>query len=534
MRSVLPRRGQVHLAWIAFLASVGVLGLLVALLFWESSSPTSGKTGQTLILHCAAGIKPPIEVAVRDYEKATGVKVQIQYNGSQSLLSGIEVSRRGDLYLPADDSYLLLARDKGLVAEVLPLARMKPVLAVPKGNPKRLHSLDDLVQRKAKIAQANPAAAAVGKVAREALEKHGRWNDIEKLIVVQKGTVNDVANDIVIGAVDAGIVWDSTIPQYPALERVDLAELAQTTAVVSIGVLTCGKEPTAALQLARYLAARDRGLVHFKDKGFEPVEGDTWVEVPEVRLLAGAMLRPAIEQTIAAFEEREGVKVTRVYNGCGILVAQMRAVPASPPRERGEAPQDGGNRGTPDAFFACDQSFMEQVHDLFLDPVSVSRNQLVILVQKGNPHQIRALRDLAKPRLRVGIGHEKQCAMGVLTQETLLQSKLQNPVMKNVKVQSPTGDMLVNQMRTGSLDAVVAYISNAAESADQLDAIPIDIPCAVATQPYAVSKDSTHKQLMGRLLDAIRARQSRERFEALGFRWPATPLVEESRRDGKP
>jgi molybdenum ABC transporter molybdate-binding protein len=506
MRSALSRLGQVHLAWLAFLGSVGLLAALIGLLILESFPSAPDKTDQTLVLHCAAGIKAPIEEAVRDYEKATGVKVSLQYGGSQTLLSGIEVSHRGDLYLPGDDSYLLLARDKGLVAEVLPLARMKPVLAVPKGNPKQLRSFDDLVRQKVRIAQANPAAAAVGKLAREALEKQGRWSDIAGLVAVEKGTVNDVANDIVLGAVDAGIVWDATVRQYPGLEMVALPELAEATARVSIGVLTCGNAPTSALHLARYLAARDRGLVRFKEKEFEPVEGDAWAEKPEVRLLAGAMLRPAVEETIAAFEEREGVQVTRVFNGCGILVAQMRAT-------------QGG--GVPDAFFACDLSFMEQVNDLFLDAVNVSQNQLVILVDKGNPHNIQTLRDLAKPGLRVGVGHEKQCALGVLTQETLLQGKVQGQVMKNVKVQTPTGDMLVNQMRTGSLDAVVVYISNAAEARGALDAIPVEnIPCAVATQPFAISKESTHKHLMGRLLDAIRARQSRERFEALGFKWP--------------
>jgi hypothetical protein len=41
----------------------------------------------------------------------------------------------------------------------------------------------------------------------------------------------------------------------------------------------------------------------------------------------------------------------------------------------------------------------------------------------------------------------------------------------------------------------------------------------VATQPYAVAKDSEHKQLAQRLLAAIRARQSEERFLSEGFRW---------------
>ena len=38
------------------------------------------------------------------------------------------------------------------------------------------------------------------------------------------------------------------------------------------------------------------------------------------------MLRPAIEETVTEFEKREGVRVSRVYNGCGILATQPFAV----------------------------------------------------------------------------------------------------------------------------------------------------------------------------------------------------------------
>jgi hypothetical protein len=75
-------------------------------------------------------------------------------------------------------------------------------------------------------------------------------------------------------------------------------------------------------------------------------------------------------------------------------------------------------------------------------------------------------------------------------------------------------------MRTGSLDAAVAYLSNAAGAADDLDAIRITgLPCSIATQPFAVARDSAHKQLALRLLAAIRAQDSRERFASEGFRW---------------
>jgi len=141
-------------------------------------------------------------------------------------------------------------------------------------------------------------------------------------------------------------------------------------------------------------------------------------------------------------------------------------------------------------------------------------------VHKGNPRNIASLRDLTKPGLRVGIGHEKQCAMGWITQKTFDESGLKTQLMQNVTVQTPTGDMLVNQLRTGSLDAAVAYLSNAAGAGDFLDAVQIQgIPCAVAVQPWAVSEETRYSQLAGRLFDQIRSAESQEIFAAEGFRW---------------
>ncbi|RPH37293.1 MAG: hypothetical protein EHM91_15230, partial [Planctomycetota bacterium] len=176
----------------------------------------------------------------------------------------------------------------------------------------------------------------------------------------------------------------------------------------------------------------------------------------------------------------------------------------------------------PDLYFACDTQFMNDVKDQFATPVDVSLNQLVILVPKGNPQGVKSLKDLGKPGLKIGIGHEKQCALGVLTQETLRQSRVQEAVMKNVAVQTPTGDMLVNQMRTGSLDAVVAYISNAVYAADLLEPIAVDIPCALAVQPVAVGRESKRSNLADRLIEAIKSPESRKQFENEGFRWKGT------------
>src|SRR6185295_18806017 len=137
---------------------------------WWIAKPTSpDPSSSPLIVYCAAGLKPPIERAAREYEKLYGGSIQVQYGGSGTLLSNLRVSRRGDLFLAADQSYLDIARTNGLVDEIVPLAYLTPVLAVRKSNPKRLSSMQDLVTRNATLAFANPEAAAIGKVTRDLL-----------------------------------------------------------------------------------------------------------------------------------------------------------------------------------------------------------------------------------------------------------------------------------------------------------------------------------------------------------------------------
>lgn len=491
----------------AVVATLAILGLLIASLVERPAKPVASQTEaspaeQPLMVYCAASNREVMEAVRADYEQEFGVPVEVQYGASQTLLASLEVSGSGDLYLPADDSFLASAGQRGLIDDEFALADMQALVAVPKGNPKQIAKLDDLLRDELRVAQGSFEATAIGKVTKAALEATGQWEQLKQHTAVFKTTVNEVANDVKIGAVDAGIVYGPVLHDYDTLEGISIPELAPIHSRVAVALLKSSTRPQAAVRFARYLGARDKGLVRYREFGFAPVDGDSWTAQPELTLYAGSMLRPAIEETISEFERREGVKVTRVYNGCGILVAQMKA---------GEVP---------DAYFACDAEFMNQVKDIFPTPESVSQNELVILVEKGNPHDIKSLKDLSQPGLRVGIGHEKQCAMGWLTQRTFAESGLQTELMKNVVVQTPTGDMLVNQMRSGSLDAAVAYLSNAAGAAEFLDAIRIQgIPCSIATQPYGVARDSEHRQLGERLLRAIRTKESQEKFAREGFRW---------------
>ena len=467
-------------------------------------SPSGGE-GQTLTVYCAAGLKPAIEPLLKEFEQRYKLPALIQYGGSGTLLSNLQVARSGDLFIAGDASYQEIARSKGLVAELLPLARQRPVIAVRKGNPKGIRALEDLARADVRLALANPDAASIGKQGQAILKNAGLWDRIDERVRkdgVFKPTVNEVANDVKLGAVDAGITWDATLSQYPELEGVRAPALDKAVEEVQVGVLTWTKQPTAALRLARFLNCRESSPV-FQAHGFEPVDGDVWEWAPEVTFYCGSVNRRAVEKVIKAFEQREGVTINTIYNGCGILTAQMRTI------------NQKGGAGFPDVYMACDRYYLENVKNWFQEDRDLSDARIVIAAQKGNPKNIQTLNDLAKPGFRVAVGQPEQCTIGALTRILLQKEGIYDAVMANVVQQTASSAMLVPTVTTSSVDAAIAYNTDTRAEADKIVVIPIDSPNALAIQPFSIARSSDSKYLGRRLLEKLRS--SRKDFEEAGF-----------------
>jgi len=524
------RSGRVNSFLLACGGAIAVLFVLGAVLYRLNNSSRGGIAGRSvsqaadrvdgeledvddsprsgvLLMYCAAGIRLPVERVVTDYKSEYGVLVQIQYGGSNTLLSQIEVARTGDLYLAADDSYTRLAKEKGLVQETLPLAVMRPVIAVKQGNPKNILGVDDLVRDDVTTALGNPDQAAIGRTTRDLLTASADWERVESHVTktgVFKPTVPEVANDVKLGSADAAIVWDTTLALYPDLEGIRTPELDVGTANVTVAVMTDSPQATEALRFARYLSARDRGLIRFKENGFEAVEGDVWAEVPQITFFCGSVNRRAVGDVIRQFEQREGVQVNTVYNGCGILTAQMKTI-----RDQ----QQGA--GFPDTYMACDRYYLESVKDWFQEDMDISDTEVVIAVPKGNPAGIDNLQDLTKEGMRVAVGQPDQCTIGVLTRQVLQAEGVYEEVMNNVVMQTPTSAMLVPTVTTGSVNAALAYATDTKAEADKVDTISIPSPAAKAIQPFAIARSSQHKELGRRLYQAVAS--ARERFESAGF-----------------
>jgi len=495
---------------------VTLAGLVLTLMAWRGAFSSNMHT-DPVVVYCAAGVMPAVRPVAEQYEAEFGIPIELISGSSGTLeaqIRSLEGVRSGDLYIPAaQDPFIdrnLVGGEssqetgqKPFIKEVIPLARFSLVLAVNPECEEKITSLDDLIgpQREVDFVIANKQAA-VGRKTREILESAGRWEEV-RAAADQVATVTEATALVDLGvAADAGFIWDANARQQ-GLHIVDLPELAAEPSLISVGVIASSTNPTGALRFARYLAAPKKSQVSFKRLHYEPVQGDPWEPgIPEVVLFSGGVNRDAIELTIAEFERREGCKVQATFDGCGSLVASMNAG------------QD------PDAYFACDVSFLTMVEDRFQTGVEVTDTDMVMLVRPGNPKGIRSIEDLAREGIAFGIADETKSALGKLSVDLLKSRGIYERAVKNRKLESPTAHFLIPQLtQSDALDAVIVYRANCHYIDSAAEIVPIDDPRASAVQPFAVHQQAKYPQLTERLQKAISSAKSRQRFEEFGFRW---------------
>ncbi|MBI3830063.1 MAG: substrate-binding domain-containing protein [Planctomycetes bacterium] len=504
-------------------ASLAAFGALAALLYVTGGKPeqagapkaeadgSGGAPRESIVVYCAVGLRPPVELAAKRFQAETGTQVDLDYDNSGSLLGKLKLEKaanpHGDLYIPADDSFIGLAREAELIREVLPLARFRAVLAVKPGNPKQIKALDDLLRSDVTFVICEEKAA-VGRVSKQVLQQAGKFEALKAKAKSEKATVTEAA--MVVQAsneVDAAFVWDSTARQFK-LDIMETPELKSAAATIAASVIATSPHPTAALRFARYLCAPEKGAKIFEEKFYEPLPGDPWAVTPALTLFAGGTNRIAVEATLKAFEAREGCTLNTTFAGCGTLNGMIET-----------------GRGNPDLYLTCDASFLTKVADRFEVPEDVATTQLTILVRKEKADAIHSLEDLGKEGISLGVGDEELGALGMLTAKVLKERGLYDAVRKNVKVTSPTAHELVLQVEAhDKLDAAIVYRVNCNRiDKEKLFTLSVEGPTAVANQNVAVARNTQNHQLAERLLKQLLSLDSRAHFEVEGFKWKARP-----------
>ncbi len=256
--------------------SLLIVPLATCLFFLLKDDQADSYVVAELEVFCAAGLRAAVEDVAQQYEVEYGVKMRLNYGGSGQLYGSLKL-RGGDLYIPADSSYIEVGENEGVIRKSMPLSYLTAGIVVPKGNSLGISSLADLARPEMKVGIA-VKSAAVGKFTHEVLAKTGLLERIKSGRLSKFPTVNEVGAQVKLGALDAGIIWDALMSQYGELEFIRVPEFDAEPKLAAVGVIESSEHQTQALHFARYLAAKDKGGEVFQKHGFEIKDGFYWSE----------------------------------------------------------------------------------------------------------------------------------------------------------------------------------------------------------------------------------------------------------------
>jgi len=189
-----------------------LIGLILGVACSAAFHLLTGITPQReIVVFAGAAAAPVYKEAAILFERRYGVKVVLNLGGSGALLTALEITRSGDVYIPGSPEYLVLAKQRGIVnftaSEPKILAYLVPAIIVQKGNPKNITKLEDLAKPGIRVGIADPKSVCIGLYAKELLEKNRLWEAVSKNIVTYAASCEATAQLIYTGAVDAIIGW---------------------------------------------------------------------------------------------------------------------------------------------------------------------------------------------------------------------------------------------------------------------------------------------------------------------------------------
>jgi len=253
----------------------------VALFYQLQTTNTSKK----IVVFAGSAASPVYNETVPMFETKTGITVEIHLGGSGSLLSSMQITKTGDIYIPGSPDYLLKANNSGVInlntTQTKILAYLVPAIIVQKGNPKNITTLEDLAKPGITIAIGDPESVCVGLYAKELLEANGLWNAVSPNIVTYAQSCEATAALIPTKAVDVVIGWNVFYDWTP--DKADIVWITPTQipkiSYIPGVVSVFATDKTTPQSFLDFIASSDASAIWAK-YGYFATEQDARVHAP--------------------------------------------------------------------------------------------------------------------------------------------------------------------------------------------------------------------------------------------------------------
>lgn len=207
---------------------------------------------EPLGLWCAAAMREPMDEIISAFKKETGTDLEKTFGASGAVIAQMDISRRGDVYISADEDFMSQAQQKKLVGSSVKIAKLEMVLAVAKGNPKHISSLDDLVRENLKVGIAQVNSTAAGRITKEKLGS--KFDKIHPNIKYEALVIGDLANAVDIGSIDVAFLWKPIALQHASkMDWIDFEGNEAWISWVCAAPLHSSKHPNSADKFVHWL-----------------------------------------------------------------------------------------------------------------------------------------------------------------------------------------------------------------------------------------------------------------------------------------
>jgi molybdate transport system substrate-binding protein len=221
----------------------------------------------------------------------------------------------------------------------------------------------------------------------------------------------------------------------------------------------------------------------------------------EIKVFAAASLTAAFTKIGEDFTAANGgTKVTFNFAGSQALATQIQqAAPA-------------------DVFASADITNMDKVKDLVGTPQNFASNLLQIVVEKGNPKNVKGLGDLANPDLKVVLAAPDVPAGKYAAQILGKAGVTVKPVSQEDNVKA-----VVTKVSLGEADAGIVYVTDVTAGGDKVEGVEIPkTQNVVATYPIATVKASKAQDKAQKFMDLVLSDQGQQVLKQYGFLPPPT------------
>ena len=230
----------------------------------ESTEPVE------LLVYSGAGLKNAMEDIKTAYEAEHNVTITYVYAGSTQLISQIEMSGKGDVFIVGSENAYNAAKEDGYANETYyQVAHHTPCIAVQAGNPKGITCLEDLAEEGITVILGDPEANAIGQTAQKLIEKNN-LPGINDNTVSQAATVNEIVTQLANGQADAGIVTIDNVHSNADIEIIEIPDEQNIDQIIPVCTLSLSNVPDEAQAFVEFVAS-DEGKQIFEEHGFEPV-----------------------------------------------------------------------------------------------------------------------------------------------------------------------------------------------------------------------------------------------------------------------